>query len=62
MRGLTIFSSGALVAFLIQAAIAQMNPGVIQLNHVGGRGGGHGGIHRLLHRNDGLRGSVSRNE
>ena len=22
-------------AFLIQAAIAQMNPGVIQLNHVG---------------------------
>ena len=35
MRGLTIFSSGALAAFLIQAAIAQMNPGVIQLNHVG---------------------------
>ena len=35
MRGLTIFSSGALVAFLIQAAFAQMNPGVIQLNHVG---------------------------
>ena len=35
MRGLTIFSSGALVAFLIQAVFAQMNPGVIQLNHVG---------------------------
>ena len=35
MRGLTIFSSGALAAFLIQAAFAQMNPGVIQLNHVG---------------------------
>ena len=35
MRGITIFSSGALVAFLIQAAVAQMNPGVIQLNHVG---------------------------
>lgn len=35
MRGLTIFVSGALVALLIQAAIAQMNPGVIQLNHVG---------------------------
>lgn len=35
MRGLTIFSGGALVAFLIQTAIAQMNPGVIQLNHVG---------------------------
>ena len=35
MRGLTIFSGGAIVAFLIQTAIAQMNPGVIQLNHVG---------------------------
>ena len=35
MRGIVIFSSGALAAFLIQAAIGQMNPGVIQLNHVG---------------------------
>ncbi len=35
MRGLTIFSSGALVAILLQTAFAQMNPGVIQLNHVG---------------------------
>ena len=35
MRGLTFFSSGALVAILIKTAIAQMNPGVIQLNHVG---------------------------
>ena len=35
MRGLTLFSGGALAAFLIQTAIAQMNPGVVQLNHVG---------------------------
>lgn len=35
MRGLAIFFGGALAAFLIQTAIAQMNPGVIQLNHVG---------------------------
>lgn len=35
MRGFTIFVSGALVALLIQTAIAQMNPGVVQLNHVG---------------------------
>ena len=35
MRGITLFVSGALVAFLIQTAIAQMNPGVVQLNHVG---------------------------
>ena len=36
MRGLTLFLSGALVAFMIQTAIAQMgNPGVVQLNHVG---------------------------
>ena len=35
MRGLSFFANGAIVAFLIQAAIAQMNPGIIQLNHVG---------------------------
>ena len=35
MRGLSFFASGSIVAFLIQAAIAQMNPGIIQLNHVG---------------------------
>ena len=35
MRGLAIFVSGALVALLVQTAIAQMNRGVIQLNHVG---------------------------
>jgi len=36
MRGLILFVSGALVALLIQTAIAQNNnPGVIQLNHVG---------------------------
>jgi catechol 2,3-dioxygenase-like lactoylglutathione lyase family enzyme len=36
MRGLLIFASGAVVALLIQTAIAQnFNDGVIQLNHVG---------------------------
>lgn len=35
MRGLLIFASGVLVALLIQTAVAQRNPGVIQLNHVG---------------------------
>jgi catechol 2,3-dioxygenase-like lactoylglutathione lyase family enzyme len=36
MRGLLFFVSGAVVALLIQTAIAQNhNPGVIQLNHVG---------------------------
>jgi len=36
MRGLLIFVSGAVVALLIQTAIAQNhNAGVIQLNHVG---------------------------
>ncbi len=35
MRNSAIFAGGALVALLIQTAIAQMNPGVIQLNHVG---------------------------
>ncbi len=35
MRGLTLFAGGAAVALIIQAAVAQMNPGVIQLNHVG---------------------------
>lgn len=35
MRGSIMFVSGALVALLIKTAIAQMNPGVIQLNHVG---------------------------
>jgi len=36
MRGLLLFVSGAVVALLIQTAIAQNhNPGVIQLNHVG---------------------------
>ncbi len=36
MRGIYLFVSGALLAVLIQTAIAQNhNPGVIQLNHVG---------------------------
>lgn len=35
MRGSMIFAGGVLVAFLIQAAVAQRNPGVIQLNHIG---------------------------
>lgn len=36
MRGLALFSGGALAAFLIQTAIAQLSsPGIIQLNHVG---------------------------
>ncbi|NIW25159.1 MAG: hypothetical protein GWN29_11645 [Gammaproteobacteria bacterium] len=35
MRGSIFFVSGAFVALLIQTAIAQMNPGVVQLNHVG---------------------------
>ena len=35
MRNIFILSGGALIALLIQAAIAQNNPGVIMLNHVG---------------------------
>lgn len=36
MRSLILFASGAMVALLIQTAIAQsQNQGVIQLNHVG---------------------------
>ncbi|MGI9257299.1 MAG: VOC family protein [Gammaproteobacteria bacterium] len=36
MRGLTLFTGGAVVALMIQTAIAQMgNPGVVQLNHIG---------------------------